>query len=105
LTVPEWAYRRMVEGSGQPNRRRVNYYRDVARRLGFSCQIYVTYVLGVEREFIPAKTQLQLGMDYPDSSVEMIRAIRPRFSVQFRELSDTDLLVQGIFLVARKPGP
>jgi SAM-dependent methyltransferase len=105
LTVPEWAYRRMAEASGQPNRRRVKYYRDVARRLGYSCQIYVTYVLGVETELIPPRSHIQRGLDYPDSSLQMIRAIRPRLAAQFRELSDADLLVQGIFLVARKPGP
>lgn len=105
LTVPEWAYRRMVEGSGQPNRRRVNYYRDLAGRLGYSCRIYVTYVLGVDQELIPPKTRIQQGLDYSDSSLQIIREIRPRLESQFRELDDGDLLVQGIFLIARKPGP
>jgi hypothetical protein len=35
----------------------------------------------------------------------MIREIRPRLAPPFRDLSDADLLVQGIFFVARKPGP
>jgi hypothetical protein len=105
LTVPEWAYRPMSEAAGQPNRRRVNYYRDVARRLGYTWRIYVTYILGVDRELVPPKLQIEPTVDYPDSSLQMIREIRPRLAAQFRGISDADLLVQGIFFVARKPGP
>jgi SAM-dependent methyltransferase len=105
LTVPEWAYRHMAETSGQPNRRRVNYYRDVARRLGYAYAIYVTHILGVEKELVSPKQTIQRNLDYSDFSLQTIREIRPRLSPQFRELSDADLLVQGIFFVARKPGP
>jgi len=105
LTVPEWAYRHMAEASGQPNRRRVNYYRDVARRLGYTYTIYVTQILGVEKELISPKQTIQRKLDYSDSSLEEIREIRPRLAAQFRELGDEDLLVQGILFVARKPGP
>jgi SAM-dependent methyltransferase len=105
LTVPEWSYRHMAEASGQPNRRRVNYYRDVARRLGYACTIYVTHILGVENELTLPKQAIQRNLDYSDYSLQMIREIRPRLAAQFRELSDADLLVQGIYFVARKPGP
>jgi SAM-dependent methyltransferase len=104
LTVPEWAYRWMAEASGQPNRRRVNYYREAVRRLGYECRIYVTHVLGVDGELTPAKAQIEPGRDYSQSSLQAIREIRPRLAARFREVSDRDLLVQGIFLVARKPG-
>ena len=104
LTVPEWAYRRMTEASGQPNRRRVNYYREVAQRLGYSCEIYVTYILGVDRELTPPKIRIQPSVDYSDASLQMIREIRPRLAAPFRGLPDADLLVQGILFVVRKPG-
>jgi SAM-dependent methyltransferase len=105
LTVPEWAYRHMAESSGQPNRRRVNYYRDVARRFGYAYTIYVTHILGVEQELVPPKQTIQRDLDYPASSLQTIREIRPRLAAQFRELSDADLLVQGFFFVARKREP
>jgi len=105
LTVPEWAYRHMAEASGQPNRRRVNYYRDVARHLGYDYTIYVTHILGVEKELVSPKESIDRNLDYSDFSLQTIREIRPRLVPQFRELSDADLLVQGIFFVARKPGP
>ena len=104
LTVPEWAYRHMAEASGQPNRRRVNYYRDVARRLGYAYTIYVTHILGVEKELISPTQTIQQNLDYSDFSLQTIREIRPRLAPQFRELSDADLLVQGFLFVARKPG-
>ena len=74
--MPEWAYRRMAEASGQPNRRRVNYYRDIARRLGYSCNIYVTLILGVDKELIPPM-QIQQNLDYADSRLRLIVKARP----------------------------
>jgi SAM-dependent methyltransferase len=103
LTVPEWTYRLMAEASGQPNRRRVNYYRDIARRMGYTYELYVTYILGVDRELMPPKVQIEPNLDYPDASLQMIHEIRPHLAAQFLGLSDADLLVQGIFFVARKP--
>jgi SAM-dependent methyltransferase len=97
LTVPEWAYRRMAEASGQPNRLRVNYYRDLMGRLGYTYRIYVTWLLGVDHEIVPAKEDVR-----PD--VDSIRNIRPRLAAPFRDLSDSDLAILGIYLVARKPG-
>jgi SAM-dependent methyltransferase len=104
LTVPEWAYRRMAEASGQPNRLRVNYYRAIAQQLGYSYRIYVTSILGVPSELVPPRERTELGRDYSDSSLQMIREIRPRLAAQFRNLSDEDLFITGIFFIARKPG-
>lgn len=104
LTVPEWAYRRMAEASGQPNRRRVNYYRDLMGRLGYTYRIYVTWLLGVDHEIVPAREDVRPEVDYPNASLGMIRDIRPRLATPFREVSDTDLVILGIYLVARKPG-
>jgi SAM-dependent methyltransferase len=42
LTVPDWVYRLMVEGSGQPDRRLIGYYRDVAARMGPGMQPFWT---------------------------------------------------------------
>jgi hypothetical protein len=104
LTVPEWAYRRMAEASGQPNRLRVNYYRDLMVRLGYTSRIYVTWLVGVDHEIVPAKEQVRPEMDYPNASLGMIRDIRPRLAGPFRNVGDSDLIVLGIYLVARKPG-
>ena len=104
LTVPEWAYRRMAEASGQPNRLRVNDYRELVERLGYTYRIYVTWLLGVDHEIVPAKEKVRPEVDYPNASLEMIRDIRPRLAAPFRNLGESDLVILGIYLVARKPG-
>ena len=104
LTVPEWAYRRMAEASGQPNRLRVNTYRDLMERLGYTYRVYVTWLMGVDHEIVPAKEDVRPEVDYPNTSLRMIRNIRPRLAAPFREVSDTDLVILGIYLVGRKPG-
>jgi hypothetical protein len=103
LTVPDWAYRRMVESSGQPNRRLVNYYRDAVARLGYRFDIYITRILGVP-EFLPEpKTQVQPGTDYTNETIRLVNEIRPSLISRYRSMPDSDLLIQGIVLVARKP--
>ena len=64
----------------------------------------MTRILGVESELLAPKAQTQAGQDYPPSSLQVIHDIKPRLAAGFRDLSDADLLVQGIFFVARKPG-
>jgi SAM-dependent methyltransferase len=104
LTVPEWAYRRMAEASGQPNRLRVNYYRGLMERLGYTSRIYITWLLGVDHEIVPAKEKVRPEADYSNASLGMIRDIRPRLAGPFRKLDDSDLMILGIYLVARKRG-
>jgi hypothetical protein len=66
-------------------------------RLGYTYRIYVTWLLGVDHEIVPAKEDVR-----PD--VDSIRNIRPRLAAPFRDLGDSDLAILGIYLVARKPG-
>lgn len=75
LTIPDWVYRDMVESSGQPNRR-----------------------------LAPPPNTLQPGVDYPAHSVALVREIRPRLLERHRTLSDEDMIIRGITLVARKAG-
>jgi SAM-dependent methyltransferase len=102
LTVPDAVYQRMVESSGQPNRRLVDYYRAKTGALGYDTTIYTTSVLGNPTELIPHKVSIQQEVDYSDHTRELIQAIRPRLLSRYQRLSDADLMVQGIYLVARK---
>jgi SAM-dependent methyltransferase len=103
LTVPDVVYQRMVESSGQPNRRLVDYYRSKTAALGYDTTIYTTWVLGNPKELIPHKTSLEKGIDYSDRTMELIAAARPRLLPRYQQLPDADLMVEGIYLVARKP--
>ena len=103
LTVPDWIYRRMVEGSGQPNRRLIDYYREVGARMGYQTEIYATKVLGSETDLPEPRRELRPGVDYSEQSLKMIAEIRPRLLERYRKLPDADLVVQSMVFVARKP--
>lgn len=103
LTVPDWIYPRMVEGSGQPNRRLIDYYRDIGVRMGYATEIYATKVLGSDLDLPEPRRELRAGIDYSDRQLKMIYEIRPRLLERFRRLPDPDLLVTSMVFVARKP--
>lgn len=103
LTVPDSVYRLMVESTGQPNRRRIDYYRAKSAELGYDARILATSVVGEAREFASPRAQLRRGEDYTDGTLAALASIRPRLLPRYRVLSDEDLMVQGIVYVARKP--
>ncbi|MCX6631293.1 MAG: methyltransferase domain-containing protein [Candidatus Solibacter sp.] len=103
LTVPDWIYRRMVEGSGQPNRRLIDYYRELGARMGYETEIYATKVVGSDTDLPEPRRELRPGIDYSAPQLKMITDIRPRLLERYRKLSDEDLVVQSMVLVARKP--
>ena len=103
LTVPDLVYRQMVESTGQPNRRLVDYYRRKTSELGYETSIYTTWVLGNPQELAPRTQTLEKGVHYSETTLDLIRSIRPRLLDRYRRLSDEDLMVAGIYLVARKP--
>ena len=103
LTVPDWIYRRMVEGSGQPNRRLIDYYRETGARMGYETEIYAAKVVGSEADLPEPRRELRPGIDYSGQQLKLIAEIRPRLLERYRKLPDADLVVQSIVFVARKP--
>jgi SAM-dependent methyltransferase len=103
LTVSDRIYAYMAGASGQPNRRLIDYYRHTLRALGYDTTIYVTWVLGQNRPLREYRTTLQYGVDYSDENLNLLRSIRPRLLPRYRQLSDDDLLVASILVVAVKP--
>jgi hypothetical protein len=107
LTIPDALYRLMTYRSDQPNRRLIDYYRNKMAELGYAATIHKTAVVSskyspVPVEVVPHKVKLEMGVDYDSSTLEMIRAIRPRLAARFRSLPEEDLMVAGIFLTAQK---
>ena len=101
LTIPEWLYRRMASESGIPNRKLISYYRDLMTRIGYEAQIFVTSMIGAG-EIVPHKLNIEAGADYGPSELELIEKIRPKLQPEFANMSNTELLVSGIFVVAKK---
>ena len=103
LTITDPVYRLMVESTGQPNRRRIDYYRAKSDGYGYDTRIYTTAIVGRDGEFVPPRATVQAGRDYGERTLATVRAIRPRLLARYQRLSDEDLMVQGIVLVTRKP--
>ena len=103
LTVSDRIYPYMVGSSGQPNRRLIDYYRRALGALGYDTTIYATWVLGQNTPLREFRTRLQYGVDYSDNSLALVRSIRPRLLPRYQQLSDDDLLVESILVVADKP--
>jgi SAM-dependent methyltransferase len=103
LTVRDWVYRLMVECSGQPDRRLIGYYRNVAARMGYQYRIYTSRILGHPEPMPEPKPQIVKDVDYSSNDVKLLDGIRPRLQPQFRSLPDEDLLAQSIIFVAWKP--
>lgn len=102
LTIPDSVYKLMTINSGRCNRRLINYYRETMASLGYKVKLLVTATLS-EGELIPPKERIELSAGYSESTVDSINWIRPRLSAAYRCLPDEDLVVAGIFLIAKKP--
>jgi SAM-dependent methyltransferase len=101
LTIPDWTYRRMATDSGIPNRKLIGYYKKEMAELGYSARFLITGIVG-RGSIIPHQEQVELDKDYTRETLDLIDRIRPRLCSQFRDLKSEELLVNGIFLVARK---
>lgn len=101
LTIPEWLYRRMASESAIPNRKLISYYRDLITRIGYDAQIWVTSVIG-GGDIVPHKLKIEPIADYGPSELALVEKIRPKLQPEFANMNDSELLVSGIFLVARK---
>src|SRR5206468_454724 len=90
LTLPDGIYRFMVESTGQPNRRLIDYYRRTMDALGYDATIYAMRSIG-QRETLPEfRTAIRYGSDYSDENVAIVRSIRPRLLKRYQELSDEE---------------
>jgi SAM-dependent methyltransferase len=103
LTVPDAVYKYMVESSGQPNRRLLDYYRSAMARFGYRTVVYRAWVLGERTRLPEYRTELRFGRDYTDENLKLVRSIRPRLLPRYRNLPDDVLLTASILLVADKP--
>ena len=103
LTIPDSVYRLMTLDSGKPNRKLINYYRQKMIDLEYDAKIFITSIVGEEGEVFPNKESIELGIDYSQSTVSLINEIRPNLNNRFRNMSDEELMISVIFLIARKP--
>jgi SAM-dependent methyltransferase len=103
LTIPDSIYKLMTVGSGRCNRRLVDYYRQMMNCLAYDAKFFVTCIVGEESELLPHKEKIIQSVDYSERAHSLINEIRSRLHGDYKRLSDEELLISGIFLVARKP--
>jgi hypothetical protein len=101
LTISESVYRRMADHSGLPSRRPVSFYVSLMKKLGYDYKIIVTDSIIEERLAEPFEFE-QASSKFDQSALDVVEAIRPKLSAEFRSLPAPELAVGGIFLVGRK---
>lgn len=102
LTIPESVYRLMASDSGIPNRKLIDYYRQRMRELGYDAKFFITSLVG-HGAVVPHQESIELDDEYSRVALAVINEIRPRLARAFRDKTDEELMIGGVFLVGRKP--
>lgn len=105
LTITESVYRLMAKGSGRPNRKLISDYRAILTELGYEGKLLITDVIGRRGmgDLHPHKETLDSKADHVTKAQALVDEIRPRLIPKFSKLSDEELMVSGVFMIARKP--
>lgn len=99
LTISEPIYKRMASDSGLPNRKRLGYYVQKMKELGYQAKFFVTSVLPTGR--LEPAAEYTPGRFSRDSN--LVTEIRSKLANDFKDLDEEQLLIDGVLLVARKP--
>ncbi|MCU1266087.1 MAG: Methyltransferase type 12 [Acidobacteria bacterium] len=102
LTIPHSVYRLMATDSGIPNRKLIGYYREHMHKLGYDTRLLITDTVG-HGPHVPHKEIAELDQVFFQTAQPVISEIRPKLSREYRQMTDEELMVRGVFLVARKP--
>jgi SAM-dependent methyltransferase len=102
LTIPPSVYRRMASDSGIPNRKLIGYYREQMGELGYDARFLITDTVGYGPH-VPHKEASELDQIVFRKALPVIGEIRPKLAPEYRRMTDEELMVRGVFLVARKP--
>jgi SAM-dependent methyltransferase len=106
LTLPAWLYSLIAKNSGKSNRKPMRYYKDRLQALGYEVDIQVTQTVAREMpEFPPGVRRLTRGVHFDDGQLSLVRTIRPRLHSEFGSLSDEELLIEDVFVIATKCAP
>jgi SAM-dependent methyltransferase len=103
LTISDRVYHLMSYRSGRPNRRLFDYYRAKVTEMGYDHELLVTHVVGSKDDLVPHRSDMA-PEEFGERARAIVRDVRPRLAPRFRSLPDEDLMISGLFLVARKPG-
>jgi hypothetical protein len=100
LTIPNCIYNLMTKDSGKSNRKLISYYKQKMQELNLQHNIYVTHVLE-KKEIEPIEIE-RIADEFFLPSLVILNEIKFKFTKEYQELPEKDLMVTGIFLVAQK---
>ena len=103
LTIPNVLYDLASRNSGKPNRRLIGDFRRMLGKLGYKTQIWVPHLVGTAKEFVPHLSEHDVDARLTDDAKALLDSIRPSLRPEFRNLTDHDLIIAGVFFVAEKP--
>jgi hypothetical protein len=101
LTIPETIYRMMASDSGIPNRKLIGYYRNKLKELRYESKLFITSLLG-QGTLDPHKETPRLNDDYTEATLALVDQIRPKLRGEYKDMSNEDLIVDGIFIIGKK---
>ncbi len=89
---------------GAPNRRLLGDYVCIFQKLQYVFRILKILIIGENEVDVKIhKEYIQKGIDYNDKHLGYIRELRSKFSTDFKNIPDEELLVSGIFVTIHKP--
>lgn len=102
LKIPGWLYPYMSRARGRPNRVLTGQYRAACDSLGVNYEILVTTLVGVgpvgELPYEAISPKLR------QTAEKRVSEIRSQLAEPFRSMTLADLAIDGIALIAKKPG-
>jgi SAM-dependent methyltransferase len=101
LEVPDWLYPLMTRNNGLPNRVLVHEYRLVLQDVLPDHKILVTRLAGVG-DIDPHLPYERISDSLKEKSIDFVRSVRRRFARSMLSVSDEDLSIAGIFVIAHK---
>ena len=99
--VPDWLYPWITKGSGRPNRVLIHTYREILSNTIPDHKILITYLVGVG-DIVPHLPYAEIDSALRQKSLDYVKSVRANFAKSLRSVSDEDLSVAGIFIVAHK---
>lgn len=103
LTIPKPLYNLMTKYSGKPNRKLMDYYFYKMIDLGYNFKILITSIIGNENEVEKYIELSSFNYKLNNKANNLVEEIRSSLCREFRTMSKKNLMVSGIFLIAKKP--
>ena len=68
----------------------------------YEYKIYINLVIGSNEEIIPYINSIDFNVQDYNSSLKLVRFYRQKLNLRYKQLSEKELMISGIFLVAKK---